>query len=109
MNNALKMAENRQRHLKKSAKPIKLEQLFILNRIQPFFQQLTYNFETLCERLRESAFLLKGLKIEIIDERNDLQEVFHYENGIEAFVAYLNEDKDVLHPVVSFEGESRWH
>ena len=51
-------------------------------------------------------FLFKGLKIEIIDERNDFQDVFHYENGIEAFVEYLNEEKDVLHPVVSFEGES---
>ncbi|MEH7010914.1 DNA topoisomerase IV subunit B [Neobacillus niacini] len=68
------------------------------------FSTTTYNFETLCERLRESAFLLKGLKIEIIDVRNDFHEVFHYENGIEAFVAYLNEEKDVLHPVVSFEG-----
>ncbi|MDQ0971007.1 topoisomerase-4 subunit B [Neobacillus niacini] len=68
------------------------------------FSTTTYNFETLCERLRESAFLLKGLKIEIIDERNDFHEVFHYENGIEAFVSYLNEEKDVLHPVVSFEG-----
>ncbi len=68
------------------------------------FSTTTYNFETLCERLRESAFLLKGLKIEIHDERNDLHEVFHYENGIEAFVAYLNEEKDSLHPVASFEG-----
>lgn len=68
------------------------------------FSTTTYNFETLCERLRESAFLLKGLKIEIIDDRNDFHEVFHYENGIEAFVSYLNEEKDVLHPVVSFEG-----
>jgi topoisomerase IV subunit B len=68
------------------------------------FSTTTYNFETLCERLRESAFLLKGLKIEIIDDRNDFHEVFHYENGIEAFVEYLNEEKDVLHPVVSFEG-----
>lgn len=68
------------------------------------FSTTTYNFETLCERLRESAFLLKGLKIEIIDDRNDFHEVFHYQNGIEAFVAYLNEEKDVLHPVVSFEG-----
>jgi topoisomerase IV subunit B len=69
------------------------------------FSSLSYNYETLCERLRESAFLLKGLKIEILDERNDVQDVYHYENGIEAFVAYLNEEKDVLHPVVSFEGE----
>ncbi|MDF2790789.1 MAG: parE [Neobacillus sp.] len=68
------------------------------------FSTTTYNFETLCERLRESAFLLKGLKIEIIDDRNDFHEVFHYENGIEAFVSYLNEEKDVLHPVVFFEG-----
>ncbi|MEC1546782.1 DNA topoisomerase IV subunit B [Bacillus rugosus] len=69
------------------------------------FSTTTYNFETLSERLRESAFLLKGLKIELIDERNDQQEVFYYENGIEAFVAYLNEEKDVLSEVVSFEGE----
>lgn len=48
--------------------------------------------------------MLKGLKIEIIDDRNDFHEVFHYENGIEAFVAYLNEEKDVLHPVISLEG-----
>jgi topoisomerase-4 subunit B len=48
--------------------------------------------------------LLKGLKIEIIDDRNSLHEIFHYENGIEAFVEYLNEEKDVLNPVVSLEG-----
>ncbi|MBS4189451.1 DNA topoisomerase IV subunit B [Bacillus sp. FJAT-49705] len=69
------------------------------------FSTTTYNYETLCERLRESAFLLKGMKIEIVDERNGVQEIFHYENGIEAFVEYLNEEKDILHPVVSFEGE----
>ncbi|MCY7891779.1 DNA topoisomerase IV subunit B [Bacillus vallismortis] len=69
------------------------------------FSATTYNFETLSERLRESAFLLKGLKIELIDERNDQHEVFYYENGIEAFVAYLNEEKDALSEVVSFEGE----
>ncbi|MEH7342841.1 DNA topoisomerase IV subunit B [Bacillus sp. JJ1532] len=72
---------------------------------ESIFSITLYNYETLCERLRESAFLLKGMKIEIIDERHGLQEVFHYENGIEAFVEYLNEEKDVLHSVVSFEGE----
>jgi len=70
------------------------------------FSQTTYNYDTLCERLRESAFLLKGLKIEIIDERNDLRDIFHYETGIQAFVQYLNEEKDSLHSVVSFEGEN---
>lgn len=70
------------------------------------FSTITYNYDTLCERLRESAFLLKGLKIEIIDERNDVRDLFHYETGIQAFVEYLNEEKDTLHPVVSFEGSN---
>ncbi|MRX70728.1 DNA topoisomerase IV subunit B [Bacillus lacus] len=68
------------------------------------FSSIVYNFDTLSERLRESAFLLKGLKIELIDEREQQHEVFLYETGIEAFVTYLNEEKDALHPVVSFEG-----
>ncbi|WP_371261455.1 DNA topoisomerase IV subunit B [Bacillus sp. OV322] len=69
------------------------------------FSVTVYNYETLCERLRESAFLLKGMKIELIDERNDHHDNFYYENGIEAFVEYINEEKDTLHSVVSFEGE----
>jgi topoisomerase-4 subunit B len=69
------------------------------------FSATTYNYDTLSERLRESAFLLKGLKIDLIDERFDQRDTFHYENGIEAFVSYLNEGKDALHPVLFFEGE----
>ncbi|MBB6447402.1 topoisomerase-4 subunit B [Bacillus benzoevorans] len=68
------------------------------------FSTTTYNYETLCERLRESAFLLKGVKIEIIDDRNDWKEMFHFEKGLASFVEYLNEEKDVLHPVIPFEG-----
>lgn len=69
------------------------------------FSVTKFNYDTLAERLRESAFLLKGLKIELIDERGEgTSDVFHYENGIEAFVAYLNEEKDVLHPVQYVEG-----
>ena len=69
------------------------------------FSVTKYNYDTLAERLRESAFLLKGLKIELIDERGEgNSDVFYYENGIEAFVAYLNEEKDVLHPVKYVEG-----
>ncbi len=70
------------------------------------FSTTTYNYDTLCERLRESAFLLKGLKIEIKDERHDQKEVFHYESGIQAFVQYLNEEKDSLHKVAFFEGSN---
>ncbi|MCK1993648.1 DNA topoisomerase IV subunit B [Peribacillus muralis] len=69
------------------------------------FSVTTYNYDILCERLRESAFLLKGMKIELTDERHDRNETFHYENGIEAFVDYLNEEKETLHGVVSLEGE----
>ncbi|MGG0177524.1 DNA topoisomerase IV subunit B [Gottfriedia acidiceleris] len=68
------------------------------------FSTTNFNFDTLCERLRESAFLLKGLKITIKDERHDAFEEFYYENGIEAFVSYLNEEKEALHPVVFFDG-----
>ncbi len=74
------------------------------------FTTTTYNFETLTERLREAAFLLKGLKITLKDTRSgkdDQTEVFYYENGIEAFVEYLNEDKETLHPVAFFQGKNQ--
>ncbi|ANU11097.1 DNA topoisomerase IV subunit B [Planococcus antarcticus DSM 14505] len=72
---------------------------------ETIFSVSKYNYETLSERLRESAFLLKGLKIELFDQRTEAKDVFHYETGIEAFVAYLNEEKDVLHPVAYIEGQ----
>ena len=70
------------------------------------FSVLKYQYETLSERLRESAFLLKGLKIDLQEEGTDKHDIFHYETGIEAFIAYLNEEKDVLHPVAYLDGES---
>ncbi|SFA75315.1 DNA topoisomerase IV subunit B [Lentibacillus halodurans] len=69
------------------------------------FTTIVYNFETLSERLREAAFLLKGLKIELTDERDQLKEEYQFPDGLKSFVTYLNEEKDALHPVVSFEGE----
>lgn len=71
------------------------------------FSSTIYNFETLSERLREAAFLLKGLKIELVDKRDSTNETYEYPDGLESFVAYLNEEKDTLHPVVSFEGEQQ--
>lgn len=72
---------------------------------ESIFSVTKFNYDTLLERLRESAFLLKGLTIELHDERGERQsDVFHYDNGIEAFVNYLNEEKDVLHPVKYVEG-----
>ncbi|SIS37327.1 DNA topoisomerase IV subunit B [Salimicrobium flavidum] len=71
------------------------------------FSTINFHTETLMERLREAAFLLKGLEIKLIDERegSPFEETFYYEDGIESFVAYLNEEKEALHPVVSFEGK----
>ena len=71
------------------------------------FSTTVYSFDILSERLRESAFLLKGLTIELIDLRNDRSETFFFEDGIQSFVGFLNEGKDCLHDVVYFEGEAQ--
>ena len=72
------------------------------------FEALDFDFHTLEERLRETAFLTRGLKISIVDERGEGHSAeFQYEGGIEDFVAYLNENKDTVHrKVVFFFGES---
>ncbi len=68
------------------------------------FSSTTFSFTTICERMQESAFLLKGLTVEVIDEEDKKQEKFHYDNGIESFVEYINEDKKSLHKVINFNG-----
>jgi DNA gyrase subunit B len=72
------------------------------------FETLDFDFATLEQRLRETAFLTRGLKITIEDERGeDRRAEFQYEGGIEDFVAFLNENKDPIHDkVVFFAGES---
>jgi DNA gyrase subunit B len=71
------------------------------------FESLEFDFHTLEERLRETAFLTRGLKISIVDERGEGHSAsFQYEGGIEDFVTYLNENKDTVHrKVVFFAGE----
>jgi DNA gyrase subunit B len=71
------------------------------------FEEIGFDFQTLAERLRETAFLTRGLKIELIDERGQTNSVtFQYEGGIEDFVRHLNENKDSLHrKVIFFESE----
>src|SRR5271155_1968477 len=72
------------------------------------FESLEFDFYTLEERLRETAFLTRGLRISIVDERGEGHSAtFQYEGGIEDFVSYLNENKDTVHrKVVFFAGES---
>ena len=66
------------------------------------FSTIVWSYETLAERLRESAFLLKGLTITLTDERTDTSDEFCYEEGIRNFIQYLNEEKDTLSPIVDF-------
>ncbi|MFK8249000.1 DNA topoisomerase IV subunit B [Leuconostoc mesenteroides] len=71
------------------------------------FSATVYKFDILAERLRESSFLMSGVKFTLTDERVDPVRVeeYHYENGLEAFVGFLNEDKETIGPVMTFEGE----
>ena len=68
------------------------------------FQVTNFSYSTITERMQESAFLLKDLTIEVVDEIESRSEIFHYENGLCAFVEYLNDDKKELHKVVPFNG-----
>ncbi len=77
------------------------------------FEDTVFEFDTLKNRLREMAFLTKGLKIELFDDREDAEGnkinkklTFHYEGGIREFVSYLNENKTPLYDkVMYFEGK----
>lgn len=71
------------------------------------FSTTDFKFRTIAERLNESAFLLKQVTMTLTDERTGEHQTFHYENGVEDFVAYLNEDKETLTPVIYFEGEEQ--
>ncbi len=68
------------------------------------FSSTQFSFTTVCERMQECAFLLEGLTVQVIDEEDKKEETFYYENGLEAFVKYLNDNKKELHQVVEFNG-----
>ena len=72
------------------------------------FDDTVFEYDTLKQRLREMAFLTKGIKIRLIDEREGMEQEkeFHYEGGIKEFVTYLNHSKEALYDSVIYcEGE----
>ncbi len=71
---------------------------------EKIFSSTSFSFTTVCERMQESAFLLKGLTIDIYDEESGRENHYCYNDGIKEFVSYLNEDKQALHEVVGFNG-----
>jgi DNA gyrase subunit B len=72
------------------------------------FEEIEWSIDTLVQRLRETAFLTRGLRITLTDERAGGDRVeFHYEGGIRDFVAHVNEAKEIVHKhIVFFEGSS---
>nr|AXX39390.1 DNA topoisomerase IV subunit B [Mycoplasmopsis gallinacea] len=67
-----------------------------------FFKKAKLNISTISERLKESSFLISGVKITLIDESSDFKEVYEYQNGLQAFLSFLNDSKDKLTEAVSF-------
>jgi len=69
------------------------------------FTNAEYHYDWIAERVRESAFLLNGIAFTLIDERNNKQETFKYEQGLLAFMNYVNEDKSTLHKPFIMDGK----
>lgn len=71
------------------------------------FDDIIFNYDIIKKRLREMAFLNKGIKITLEDKREDKSDIFHYEGGIREFVQYLNNKKDVLHEEIIYAEGSK--
>ncbi len=69
------------------------------------FGNARFSYTTVCERMQESAFLINGLTMEVVDEEDDKHSVFSYENGLVSFIEYINDGKNPIHKIINFSGE----
>ena len=72
---------------------------------EEIFGNARFSYTTICERMQESAFLINGLTMEVIDEESDKRSEFYYENGLVSFIEYINDGKEPIHKVINFNGE----
>lgn len=68
------------------------------------FSTTTFQYSTVCDRVREQAFLLKGIEMVVVDEIHNRKDVFKFEDGLSAFLEYLHEDRNVMHKPITFKG-----
>jgi DNA gyrase subunit B len=64
-----------------------------------------YRFETLIQRFREMAFVTRGVRLRLLDERDEREMTFYFEGGIQSFVRYLNRNRTVVHPIIYVDKE----
>ena len=69
------------------------------------FGNARFSYTTVCERMQESAFLINGLTMEVVDEEDDKRSIFAYENGLVSFIEYINDGKNPIHKIINFSGE----
>ena len=69
------------------------------------FGNIKFSYTTICERMQESAFLISGLTMEVVDEEDNKSNVYCYENGLVSFINYINEEQVPLHKPISISGE----
>ena len=72
---------------------------------EEIFGNARFSYSTICERMQESAFLINGLTMEVIDEETDRHNVYSYDNGLVSFVEYVNDGKEAINKVINFNGE----
>lgn len=69
------------------------------------FKNCKFSFDTICDRVQESAFLLEGIEFVVIDHRSDNERVFYYENGILEFMDYIHENHTTIGDTIILDGE----